>query len=51
MESSHILALQEKHHGLERRIQQEMKSPHPDLAMIASMKKHKLRIRDEIARH
>ena len=51
METTHVLALQEKHSGLERRIHQELKSPHPDMAMVATLKRHKLRIRDEIARH
>jgi hypothetical protein len=51
MESSHFSALQNKHAGLERRIHDEMKSSHPDLAIIAALKRHKLRIRDEIARH
>lgn len=51
METSHVNALHTKHAGLERRIQEEMKSTHPDLAMISALKRHKLRIRDEIARH
>ena len=51
MESSHLNALQTKHAGLERRIAEEMKSPHPDLAMIQSLKRHKLRLRDQLAHH
>jgi len=51
MEASHVSALHNKHAGLERRIHDEMKSPHPDLAVVALLKRHKLRIRDEIARH
>jgi hypothetical protein len=51
MESSHVFALQNKHAGLERKIQAEMKSANPDMGMIAMLKRHKLRIRDEIARH
>lgn len=49
--SSHLAALQSKHAGLERQIHEAMKSPHPDLAMIASLKRHKLKIRDMMARH
>lgn len=51
MEASHINALHNKHAGLERRIAEEMKSPHPDLAMLQALKRHKLRIRDQIAHH
>jgi hypothetical protein len=51
MEVSHINALQTKHAGLERKLQDEMKSPHPNVAMIQALKRHKLRIRDQIAHH
>ena len=36
MEQSHVSALQLKHAGIERQIQQEMSRPSPDLAMIQS---------------
>lgn len=48
MEQSHVSALQLKHAGLERQIQQEMSRPMPDLAMIQSLKKRKLRIKEEM---
>jgi hypothetical protein len=51
MESSHVSALQTKHAGLERRLHDEMKSPHPDMGMITMLKRHKLRIRDQLAQH
>lgn len=51
MEASHINALHNKHAGLERRIAEEQKSRNPDLAMLQALKRHKLRIRDEIAQH
>jgi hypothetical protein len=49
MESSHIAALQTKHEGLERRIREEMGRPSPDETIIQSLKKKKLRIKEEIA--
>jgi hypothetical protein len=51
MESSHVSALQLKHAGLERRIQQELNRPLPDLAMIQSLKKQKLRLKDELLQY
>ena len=39
MESSHVTALQAKHEGLERRIQEEMSRPAPDSSMIQALKK------------
>lgn len=48
MEQSHVSALQFKHAGIERQIQEEMSRPLPDLAMIQSLKKRKLRLKEEI---
>ncbi|MFM6949737.1 MAG: YdcH family protein [Novosphingobium sp.] len=48
MEQSHASALQLKHAGLERRIQDEMNRPLPDLAMIQQLKRRKLRIKEEL---
>lgn len=48
MEQSHVSALQLKHAGIERKILQEQSRPMPDLAMIQSLKKRKLRIKEEI---
>lgn len=48
MESSHVSALQVKHQGLERRIHEEMTRPAPDDAMIRSLKKQKLQIKQEL---
>lgn len=48
MEQSHVSALQLKHAGLERQIHEELTRPLPDLAMIQSLKKRKLRIKEEI---
>ena len=51
MEQSHVSALQFKHAGIERQIQQEMSRPLPDLAMIQSLKRRKLRIKEELSHH
>ncbi|HMT48201.1 MAG: hypothetical protein RL702_595 [Pseudomonadota bacterium] len=48
MEQSHASALQFKHAGLERRITEEQSRPMPDLAMIQTLKKRKLRIKEEL---
>lgn len=50
MASSHVNALQSKHAGLEARIREEMARPAPDAATIQQLKKHKLRLKEEIAR-
>ena len=44
-----IEALKNKHHSLEAAIDEENSRPHPDEIEIASLKKQKLRIKDEIA--
>ena len=49
MEISHVNALQHKHAGLERQIQQEMSRPLPDDSVVQRLKKQKLRIKEEIA--
>ncbi|MFC4254476.1 DUF465 domain-containing protein [Altererythrobacter xixiisoli] len=51
MESSHVAALQSKHDGLERRLHDEMSRPNPDTALVQSIKKQKLKIKEEIALH
>jgi hypothetical protein len=48
MESSHIVALQTKHDGLERRIREEMNRPIPDDTILQTLKKQKLQIKQEI---
>ncbi len=49
METSHVSALQLKHAGLERQIQDEMSRPLPDRAAIQQLKRRKLRIKEELA--
>ena len=49
MDTSHVSALQLKHAGLEKRIEEEMNRPLPDNAMIQTLKKQKLRIKEELS--
>ena len=49
MENSHVAALQAKHEGLERRLRAEMNRPAPDEAIVQTIKKQKLRLKQEIA--
>jgi len=49
MEASHHSALQLKHSGLERQIQEELSRPMPDHSVIQSLKKRKLRIKEELS--
>ena len=44
-----IEALKSRHQALEDAIKEEHNRPHPDDIEIASLKKQKLRIKDEIA--
>ncbi len=43
-----IAALKAKHQALDAAIQEENNRPHPDELHIATLKKQKLRIKDEI---
>jgi hypothetical protein len=51
METSHVNALHTKHAGIERQIHEELSRPMPDAVAIQALKKRKLRIKEEIARH
>ncbi|WP_296677229.1 DUF465 domain-containing protein [Novosphingobium sp.] len=48
MEQSHVSALQLKHAGIERQLQDEMSRPLPDLSLVQTLKKRKLRIKEEL---
>jgi hypothetical protein len=50
MENLHLAALEARHAGLEARIVSELQRPAPDAAAVASLKKQKLRLKDEITR-
>jgi hypothetical protein len=49
METTHIAALQAKHEGLEARLREEMSRPAPDDAILQTLKKQKLRIKETLA--
>jgi hypothetical protein len=49
MESSHVAALQAKHEGLDRRLREEMSRPSPDSSMIQTLKKQKLKVKEELS--
>ena len=49
MSDSHFTALQQKHDGLEKQIHAEEIRPSPDRQKLATLKKEKLRIKEEIA--
>lgn len=51
METSHVSALQLKKHGIERQLHDELSRPLPDDALIQTLKKRKLKIKQELARH
>lgn len=47
---SHYEMVQEKHSKLEARISDELVRPSPDLAMLQTLKKQKLLIKEELER-
>lgn len=49
METSHVSALQLKHAGLERQLQDEMSRPLPDISLVQQLKKRKLRIKERLS--
>jgi hypothetical protein len=49
MDTSHVSALHAKHAGLEARIRDEHARPVPDSIMLATLKKQKLILKQEIA--
>jgi len=49
--ASHVHALQSKHAGLEAQLRAEMARPSPDAATVQYLKKRKLALKEEIARH
>lgn len=49
--ASHVHALQSKHAGLEAQLRDELARPSPDAATIQYLKKRKLALKEEIARH
>ena len=49
MHQAHLSALQAKHAGLDARINEESQRPMPDMAVLARLKKEKLKIKEELA--
>lgn len=47
---SHLAQLERKHQALEQAIAAEMAHPHHDLSKVASMKRKKLLLKDEITK-
>lgn len=50
LDTSHVSALQSRHAGLDRQLQQEMSRPLPDIVIVQTLKKRKLRIKEELQR-
>ena len=48
MHTAHQTALETKHATLDRRIHAESRRPLPDTAVLADLKKQKLRLKEEI---
>lgn len=48
MDSGHISALNAKHKGIDERLRSESARPLPDTALVATLKKQKLAIKQEI---
>lgn len=51
MDTPHASALQQKHAVLDRQIREEMRRPMPDDTVIQQLKKQKLRLKEELAKH
>jgi hypothetical protein len=51
MESSHVMALEAKHAGLDQQISAEYRRPNPDTSVINRLKKEKLRLKEQITNH
>ncbi|TPG14329.1 YdcH family protein [Sphingomonas oligophenolica] len=49
MQTTHQMALETKHATLDKRIADETHRPLPDAIRLADLKKHKLKIKEEIA--
>lgn len=48
MDSAHISALQAKHSGLDRKIAAEFSRPLPDMSLVATLKKQKLKVKEAL---
>ena len=50
MDSWHVSALEFKHEGFERQIEDELSRPLPDDALLQTLKKRKLKIKEKLER-
>ncbi|MEO0439888.1 hypothetical protein SAMN02745824_3183 [Parasphingorhabdus marina DSM 22363] len=48
MDQNHVSALRGKHEALDRKISEEESRPSPDTILIHSLKKEKLRLKEEM---
>lgn len=48
MQNAHVSALENKHAGLDARINEESQRPNPDMTILARLKKQKLKIKEAI---
>jgi len=48
MQQAHMSALESKHAGLDAQIAEEEQRPHPDDALLARLKKEKLKVKEAI---
>jgi hypothetical protein len=48
MDTQHLQSLQQKHAAIDRKIHEEQQRPAPDAYRISSLKKQKLRLKEEI---
>lgn len=48
--SSHLQELRKKHHSLSEKVEEAQKSPGTDDLMISSLKKEKLKLKEQIER-
>jgi uncharacterized protein len=46
MDQSYMTALETKHAGLDERLAEEYRRPHPDTGVLARLKKEKLKIKE-----
>ena len=48
---AHLTSLENKHHTLETQIDAELHRPAPDQSRLTTLKREKLRIKEEISRY
>lgn len=48
MDNAHVSALQAKHSVLDRKIAAEFARPLPDMSIVATLKKQKLRVKEAL---